>query len=58
LPSPLVTFLLLISKHDMTYNVAQENWVTLQLNGTHRHRHIVYADCNVGNKNVNAITKA
>jgi len=53
-----VTFLLLISKHDMTYNVAQENWVTLQLNGTHRHRHIVYADCNVGNKNVNAITKA
>jgi len=39
----------------MTYNVAQENWVTLQLNGTHRH--LVYADCNAGNKNVNAMKK-
>ena len=47
--------MMMISKHDMTYNVTQENWVTLQLNGTHHH--LMYADYNVGNKNVNAIKK-
>jgi hypothetical protein len=39
----------------MTYNVAHANWVTLQLNGTHRH--LLYADDNLGSKNVNAVKK-
>jgi hypothetical protein len=37
LPHPIVTFSLLTSKHDMTWNVAQKNWEILQLDGMHRH---------------------
>jgi hypothetical protein len=39
----------------MTYNVAQKNLVTLQLNGAHRH--LVCADYNLASKNVNAVKK-
>jgi hypothetical protein len=39
----------------MTYNAAQENLLTLQLNGTHCH--LVYADYNLGSKNVYAVKK-